>query len=94
MEQPISEKDYRSRWDAETLAGAKEIEADPARLAKALTAATKLAEEDSKKARHMRQVAGRKKSGGNGSPYAQPQNSNKRNQKSGIGGTHNVFQRI
>ena len=57
----LSDKDYQARWDAESLATAETIKADPARLNKAQDAATKMAEEKRKELNGINRVANRAK---------------------------------
>ena len=94
---PLSDKDYKARWDAETLASAKEIEADPTRLSKAKTAAQSMADDEAKKTKHLRQVAGRKPRE-NGVGSGQPNTllrTNRNSNRNGSGvGSFNVFKKI
>jgi len=89
----VSEKEYRARWDAETLAQAKEIESDPNRLAQAKTAAQQMADDEAKKTKHLRQVAGRSprsQQAGNPKPR-----TNRQSTRKGQGANpYNVFQKI
>lgn len=55
------DSENQARWDAETLAQAKEIEMDPGRVEKAKIAAKKLAAQEDKRAQAMRKVAGKDK---------------------------------
>jgi len=54
---PVSDKEWRARDDADTLARAEEIKDDEARLATAKAAATKMAEDKAEEAEAMRKVA-------------------------------------
>jgi len=62
MARPISESEYESRWDAESLAKAEEIKSDPARYQKAQNAAVKMAEEKRKELSGINRVANSSKS--------------------------------
>lgn len=53
----ISDDDYKSQWDAETLAEAENIKSDPNRLTKAKDAAAKMAEEQQEKTKNLKKVA-------------------------------------
>lgn len=57
MERPISDQEYRARWDAESLAKAEEIKADPVRFSRAKNAAVKIAEEKRKELTGINRVA-------------------------------------
>lgn len=57
---PVVNNDYKAEWDAETLAEGETIKKDPARLARAEVAATKLADKETEKASAMRKVAGKR----------------------------------
>jgi len=54
---PVSDKEWRARDDADTLARAEEIKADKTRLDTAQAAATKMAEDKAEEAAAMRKVA-------------------------------------
>lgn len=56
----MTDQEHRARWDAESLAQAEKIKADPERLSRAKEAAKKLADEEAEDARAMRKVAGRR----------------------------------
>jgi len=58
---PISDKEWEARWDAESLAKAEEINADPSRKTAAETAARKIAEEKQKELSGINRVANRGK---------------------------------
>lgn len=57
--QPVSEMEWQARYDAESLAKAEEISADPLRLSAAQAAAVKIAEERKKEAVAINRVASR-----------------------------------
>lgn len=57
MPRAISDKEYEARWDAESLAKAEEIKADPSRLTAAQEAARKMAEEQRKNLKAINKVA-------------------------------------
>ena len=53
------QKDWQKEDDARVLAEAKQIQADPARLKGAQEAAKRMADETEKRAKAMRQIAGK-----------------------------------
>ena len=59
--QLISDRDWEARYDAESLAKAEEIKADPSRLNAAETMARKIAEEKEKELTGLNRVANRGK---------------------------------
>jgi len=64
MNRPISDKEFEARWDAESLAKAEEIKADPNRLRAAQGAATQMAEEKRKELTGINRVANKAKAKG------------------------------
>lgn len=58
---PLTDKEWDARWDAESLAKAEEIKADPSRLNAAESAALKIAEEKQKELTGINRVANRGK---------------------------------
>ena len=55
--QPRTDEEYEARWDAETLANAERIKADPNRLSSAQSAAKALADQQTEDQKVMRKVA-------------------------------------
>lgn len=97
MEEPVSDKEWRARWDAQTLSEAEVIKADQARLDAAKTAATKLADEKGKEKVAMDKVA---RTGGKGKPANTATGTGKPEFSPPRGGTgkkatnYNVFQKL
>lgn len=60
IENPVTDKEHEARWDAQTLAQAESIKADPSRLSAAQQAAKALADKQIEDQRAMRKVAGKK----------------------------------
>lgn len=60
LAQPRTDKEYEARWDAETLANAERIKADPSRLGSAQAAAKAIADQKDEDQKAMRKVAGRR----------------------------------
>lgn len=96
LSRPSTDKEYEARWDAETLANAKKIEADPARLTSAQDAAKAMVEQRDEDHRAMREVAGAKPSPVQKQKQApgikQAVTTNAARKPSGNG--YNVFQKI
>jgi len=96
MAEPVSDKEYQARWDAETLAQAESIKDDPSRLTAAQSAAKALADKQSEDAKSMRKVAG-KSANRDPAPspnqgYQPPKTTAKPAPKKS--GGYNVFQKI
>lgn len=94
MSQPLSEKDWRARDDAHTLAEAEHIKDDNGRLDAATTAAKRMADEEAERGKALRKVARRKTST---SPKTHSKKIHKRHTtitKVGGGGTIDLTGRI
>lgn len=89
----LSDRDWRAKDDARTLAEAEVIKQDKDRLIAAQDAAKRMAEEKNEEARAMKKVAGRKKTSVNPRDGLTMDNS-KPNSKTLGGNSLNVFKRI
>jgi hypothetical protein len=99
--EPVTDKEWRSRWDAQTLSEAEVIKADQARLDAAQVAAAKLAEDKGEEKRALDKVA---RTGGKGTPSPKGGQGGQAHTKQKFspetGGTvlgqggHNVFERL
>jgi hypothetical protein len=99
IDRPISEKEWQARYDAESLAKAEEIKADPGRLNAAQTAAVKIAEEKAKELTGINRVAKTVKTRKNNTESTPngvkaPSGKPKTVKRAKKGGSYNVFQRI
>ena len=59
IDEPKSDAEWQAHCDANTLAGAEEIKADPTRMKAAQTQAIKMAEDKEEEAKAMEKVAGK-----------------------------------
>lgn len=92
---PISDREYEARWDAESLAKAEEIKADPSRLTAAENAARKIAEEKQKELTGINRVANRGKAPKTAQQSTQNRiNTPKIKPKPGKTSGFNVFKKI
>lgn len=93
----IGMNEHRAQWDAEILADAETIKADPKRLSAAKSAAERMAEEKREQANSMSKVAGRKKRA-SGSGTRKPKGDAKKvsfiSTPQGNNTAFNVFQNI
>lgn len=94
LAKPRTDKEYEARWDAETLANAERIKADPTRLSSAQSAAKAMAEQQDEKQKAMRKVAGRKPTRSPDPPKAFQGRSGPNNPPPKQGSGFNVFQKI
>jgi hypothetical protein len=89
-----TEAEWQAEDDARSLAQAEEIKADKPRLDKAQDAAKRMADEEAERAKAMRKVAGRKKSGSTQEKRKPVFNGPAEVAQPSVGGKHNVFQKI
>ena len=97
LARPSTDKEYEARWDAETLANAERIKADPGRLDLAQAAAKAIVDQKDEDQKTMRKVAGKKSKGS--APATQGfQNPKPAPKQAGTKGSnvsgYNIFQRI
>jgi hypothetical protein len=60
IDEPVNDKEWQARWDAQTLSEAEVIKADAARLDAATVAAGKLADDKGEEKKALDKVADRK----------------------------------
>lgn len=97
LDEPKSEREWRARMDAETLAQAEKIKADKARHEEAQAQAKQMAEEKAEEKKAMDKVAGPKKRANSPAGTSGPsrQGNARRQPTSGTsGGQFNVFKRL
>lgn len=86
IDRPLSEKEWRARDDAHTLARAEEIKQDRPRLNEAQNAAKTMLEDQRKETQALAKVAKQPQNKGPQTPVKQKQGRRS--------STHNVFRRI
>jgi hypothetical protein len=91
---PLSDMDYEAKWDAQTLAQAETIRADPNRLNNAKTAAQRMASEQEENAKAMKKVAGKSIPGKKETALPGYTNPAKIDKPLKAGSGFNVFQKI